>query len=219
MCGRFVRVSPYVMIAEAFGLDSKGPEIPASFNIAPGQNIAAVFSGPSGRTLEFFKWGLVPSWSRDNKGIINARSETAAGKPSFRDAFRRRRCLIVADGFYEWQRGKTRSPFYISLQNGQPFGMAGLYETSPRDGALQATCAILTVAANSLVAACHDRMPAIIPKEAEGAWLDPGTSISDLEALLKPFPAGLMRMHGVSALVNSPRFDSPRCIEPLPREA
>lgn len=221
MCGRFVRVSPYVMIAESFGLDSKGPDCPASFNVAPGQEIAAVVAGPasnpSGRALEFFKWGLVPSWSRDSKGIINARAETAARKPSFRDAFRQRRCLIIADGFYEWLRGKTKKPFFIALQNGQPFGMAGLYETSLRDGILLTTCAILTVPANSLVASCHDRMPAIIPGGGEGAWLDPGTDIRGLEDLLKPYPAGLMKMHEVSAYVNSPRFDSPRCIEPLDR--
>jgi len=219
VCGRFVRVSPYVVIAEAFDLNGKVSDCPVRFNIAPGQEIAAVVSGPvsnpSGRRLEFFSWGLVPAWAKDNKGIINARAETASRKPSFRDAFRQRRCLIVTDGFYEWLRGKTKKPFYITLQDGQPFGMAGIYETTLRDGVLHTTCAILTVAANSLVETCHDRMPAIIPKDKEDMWLTPGTDIEMLEEILKPFPAGLMKMHEVSAFVNSPRFDSPRCIEPL----
>lgn len=221
MCGRFVMVTPYAIIAENFSLNGKGPDCPAGFNIAPGQSVAAVVSGPasspSGRSLEFFKWGFMPAWSKDNKGIINARAETASRKPSFREAFRQRRCLIIADGFYEWLRGKTKRPFYISLHSGRSFGMAGIYETSLKDGALQTTCAILTVAANSLVETCHDRMPAIIPKEMEDIWLAPGTETGRLEEMLRPFPAGLMKMHEVSEIVNSPRFNSPRCIEPVAR--
>lgn len=218
VCGRFVRVSPYIMIAETFGLDQSAARAdgPERYNIAPGQDIAAVISGPAGRTLESFHWGFVPAWSRDDrKGMINARAETAALKPSFRDAFRRRRCLIIADGFYEWQRGKSKKPFYMTLLEGRPFGMAGLYETSQREGVHRATCAILTVAANSLVALCHDRMPAIIPKGMQDAWLAPGTDAGEIEEILKPYPAGLMKMHEVSPLVNSPRIDSPRCIDPV----
>lgn len=220
MCGRFVRVSPYVIIAESFGLEKHASgnavECAERFNIAPGQEIAAVISGPAGRNLEFFHWGLVPAWSRDNKkGIINARAETAALKPGFRDAFRRRRCLIIADGFYEWLRGKAKKPFYITLREGRPFGMAGIYETSLREGVQRATCAILTVAANSLVEQCHDRMPAIIPRDKEDMWLNPEADSRVLGEILKPYPAGLMEMHEVSAFVNSPWFDSPRCIEPL----
>jgi putative SOS response-associated peptidase YedK len=223
VCGRFVRVSPYIVIAESFNLNGRESDCPASFNIAPGQEIAAVISGPaanpSGSSLEFFKWGLVPAWSKNvNRGMINARAETAAHKPSFQDAFRRRRCLIIADGFYEWLRGKTRRPFYITLQDGQPFGMAGIYETSLSEGIPHATCAILTVAANSLVAPCHERMPAIIPKDKEAIWLAPGTELEQLQEILRPFPAVQMKMHEVSTTVNSPRLDSPRCIEPLARQ-
>jgi len=216
VCGRFVRVSPYVVIAESFDLNGKVSDCPAQFNISPGQEIAAVTSG---RSLEFFKWGFVPAWSKGtNRGLINARAETAALKPSFRDAFRQRRCLIIANGFYEWVRGKAKKPFFITLQNGRPFGMAGIYETSITGGIPQTTCAILTVAANSLVGTCHDRMPAIIHKDKQDIWLTPGTQVSKLEEILQPYPEELMKMHEVSTMVNSPRIDSPRCIEPLARK-
>jgi putative SOS response-associated peptidase YedK len=207
------------MIAETFGLDRSAAgaaDFPERYNIAPGQDIAAVICGASGRSLESFRWGFVPAWSMDDKkGLINARAETAALKPTFRDAFRRRRCLIIADGFYEWQRGKTKKPFFITLLEGRPFCMAGIYETSPREGVHLTTCAILTVAANSLVGRCHDRMPAIIPRDFQDVWLTPGTDIREIEEILKPYPDRLMKMHEVSPLVNSPRIDSPRCIEPV----
>lgn len=227
MCGRFVSVSPYVVIAESFGIQEmtgRALNCPPSFNIAPGREIAAVVAGPasnplsscSGRFLEFFHWGFIPAWSRENKkAVINARAETAALKPVFRDAFRRRRCLVIADGFYEWLPGKTKKPFYITLSDGRPFGMAGIYETSLTEGARRTTCAILTVAANSLVRHCHDRMPAIIPRDKIDIWLNPGAGPGELGEILRPYPEGLMEMREVSPLVNSPQFDSPRCIEPV----
>jgi putative SOS response-associated peptidase YedK len=220
MCGRFVRKSTLEEIAEAFDLDLSGLdlELAPSYNIAPGQEVAAaLFEGH--RTLKAFKWGLVPSWATDEKigyKMINARAETVADKPGFKQAFARRRCIVVADGFYEWQQaGHAKTPHFVHFKNGQPMGFAGLYEhwKSP-DGKALDTCTIITTSANALMKPIHDRMPVILDHKTFGAWLDPNANDSQkLADLLKPFDPGRMESYAVSTLVNSPRNDSPECIQ------
>ncbi len=224
MCGRFVQVSPFSIVAETFDIAEGRADLPPRYNIAPEQTVWAVIreTGSHRNRLVPFRWGLVPSWSKDpsmGTRMINARAESVAEKPSFKSAFRKRRCLVVADGFYEWRRtGRAKTPFYIRLTSGKPFGLAGLYEiwTSPAGEALR-TCTIITTRANELLAPVHDRMPVIVPEERQALWLDPG--IQDAETLLhilQPYPSRSMAIREVSRLVNSPGNDSPDLIEPSP---
>lgn len=178
MCGRFAFYSPAEATAALFGV-SQVPEMDASYNIAPTQSIAAVRVGPArGREIALLRWGLIPSWTKDpwiGNRMINARVETVAEKPSFREAFRKRRCLILADGFYEWRKnhdGKT--PYYISLASGEPFAFAGLWENwcdRNSDESLQ-SAAIITTAANDFMSQLHDRMPVVLQRDAADRWLD-----------------------------------------------
>ncbi|MRR10848.1 SOS response-associated peptidase [bacterium] len=220
MCGRFVRKSTIAEIAAAFDLDAAGIEfdLAPSYNIAPGQPVAAVVAY-QGRRLRWFKWGLVPFWAKDAKighRMINARAETVAEKPGFKQAFARRRCIVVADGFYEWQQaGKTKAPHYVHLKNDRPMGFAGLYEhwRSPQGEALD-TCAIITTAANALMQPIHDRMPVILDRTSFGGWLDPAAKdLNKLADLLRPYDPDQMESYPVGPLVNSPGNDSPECIE------
>jgi len=220
MCGRFVLVSDLAAIEEAFGVPPSSVEISKSYNIAPGITVAAVIVEET-RRLVRFTWGLVPSWAKDpsiGNRLINARAETLAEKPSFRNALKGRRCLIIADGFYEWQKqGKRKVPMYFCLTSEKPFAFAGLYElwTSP-DGEALRTCTIITTAANDLVRPIHSRMPAILPHTHETLWLDPGIHDTHrLLPLLKPYEADNMTMYEVAPLVNSPFYDSPACITPV----
>lgn len=222
MCGRFVQASPFHVIAEIFDIHEGPEELRPSYNVSPGQSVLAVTrpAGESSNRLVRFQWGLIPSWSKDpaaGNRMINARAETAAEKPAFRNAFRKRRCLVAADGFYEWRRtGKTRTPFYVRLRTGRPMGLAGLYETwkSPGGETLR-TCAIITTRANLLIGEIHDRMPVIVPGNRQTPWLDP--ALGDTALLLEglePYPPGEMEMYQVSRAVNSPRNDSPELILP-----
>jgi putative SOS response-associated peptidase YedK len=220
MCGRFVLTSSGQELAEAFGVPAPDLFTPR-YNIAPTQEVFAVRAGESGRELARLRWGLVPSWSKDAKGggrLINARAETADQMPSFRSAFKRRRCLIAADGFYEWKAlegRKTKQPYFISLKSGGPFAFAGLWEVWHRDEENLQTCTILTTAPNDLMRSLHDRMPVILPAKEYDLWLDP--TIQDpeqLRPLLRPYPAKAMAAYAVSTLVNSPRNDNPDCILP-----
>ena len=197
------------------------------YNVAPSQDVAAVRANDEGRTLAMLRWGLIPAWAKDSAighRLINARSETAPEKPSFRSAFRHRRCLIPADGFYEWKReGKTRQPWLFGLSDGKPFAFAGLWEswTVPQGAALTGslaergpgdaveTCTILTTAANETVAPVHGRMPVILPPEIYDPWL------AGKDVPLAPYPADAMTAHPVSTLVNRPANDDPRCVEPV----
>ena len=212
MCGRFGFTLPTKQAMHLFGL-SESVDVEPRRNIAPMTWIFAVLAKPGdtditrvGRRL---RWGLVPSWSKDPKmgnRMINARSETAAEKPAFRTAFRRRRCLIPADLFYEWEKTEGgKQPHAIGLASGEPFAMAGLWEhwQSPEGGDLF-TATILTTAANALVARIHDRMPVLLAPDAYEAWLAPATAPKDLQALLKPFPAEAMTATPVSKAVNNP---------------
>lgn len=224
MCGRFTRTGNPAAIAEAFGVDEISSDLQASYNIAPTQKVAVIVSDGKKQLIEV-RWGLVPSWAKDptigNK-MINARAETITQKASFKNAFKKRRCLVVADGFYEWQKvGDGKRPVYIRLKSGQPFGLAGLYETwrSP-EGEDIMTCAIITTEANELMEPIHERMPVIIPKDNEDLWLDPQVQDETvLRELLTPYPADAMEAFPVSKRVNSPANNSAECIKPARPDA
>lgn len=222
MCGRFVQVSPFHVIAEAFDIKEGAAELRSRYNVSPGQSVCAVVrhAGKDSNRIVQFQWGLIPSWSKDpavGNRMINARAETVAEKPGFRNAFRKRRCLVPADGFYEWLRtGKTKTPFYARLKSGGLMGFAGLYETwvSPGGETLQ-TCTIITTRANALLEEVHERMPVIIPDNRQALWLDPAFQEErPLLELLEPYPPDEMEMYEVSRAVNFPSNDSPELIQP-----
>ena len=219
MCGRYTLASPTERLAEEFGVDASSIELSPNYNVAPTQGVAAVLEEAGQRRLEVLRWGLIPPWA-DDPGIgsrmINARSETAPGKPSFRRAFRERRCLIPADGFYEWQRTNgAKQPYYIHMEDGRPFAFAGLWESWSKGGEGEVrTCTILTTGANALVGEVHDRMPVILAPDAYDVWLDPASERDELTGLLAPYPEDEMEAYPVSRFVNSPSNNDPRCIEP-----
>ena len=179
---------------------------------------------PSGSRLSLYRWGLVPSWATDSSigdRMINARAESVATKPSFRGPLRRGRCLVLADGFYEWQLQagrKTKTPIYVRLKSGRPFAFAGLWDTwrSP-EGTAISSCAIITTVANEILAPIHNRMPVILDRSAHATWLDVRESPTDrLTSLLCPYPGAEMEAYAVSPLVNNPRNDVPECVAPVP---
>ncbi len=222
MCGRFTLRTPMSKVVEHFHLPLFDGTLEPRYNIAPTQQVAAVrvATGNKERELAMFRWGLVPPWADDPKigsSMINARSETAAAKPPFRAAFQQRRCLVPADGFFEWRsEGKRKLPHHITLCDGGLFAIAGLWERWRRGGETIESCTLLTTDANDLVRPLHDRMPVILPPEFYDHWLDPQiTDPDELQALLRPFPAEQMAMTAVEPIVNSPVHDDPRCIEPL----
>ncbi|MGE5189033.1 MAG: SOS response-associated peptidase [Gemmatimonadota bacterium] len=221
MCGRFALFSPEEILAALFGVEGAGFP-PPSYNIAPSRAVAAVRAvpeAPARRELALLRWGLVPSWAKDpaiGNRMINARAETAPGKPSFRSAFRRRRCLVPADGFYEWRKtGGRKQPYYVRMADGKPFAIAGLWERwEGADGDIE-SCVLLTTGPNDLLAPIHDRMPVILSPAGYGPWLDPeGHDPAALLPLLRPFPPDGMVAFPVRTLVNNPAADDPRCIEP-----
>lgn len=222
MCGRFSLTTNIGAVALRFGvrtsLEDAG-DVPR-YNIAPTQTVIVV--GDDGqRHLTRMRWGLIPSWAKDHaigNRMINARAETVATRPAFRVALRKRRCLVVADGFYEWQeRAGGKQPYHLALKSREPFGFAGLWDTwmSPEGDEIR-SCTIITTEANELLRPIHDRMPVILTREAEGLWLDPAIQEpARLLPLLKPYPAEAMEAYQVSPWVNTPSHDTPRCIEPL----
>ena len=215
MCGRYTLTSPIDRLAQEFDLDGGIGELQPNYNVAPTQSVATVIAENGGRRLEMLRWGLVPSWADDpeiGSRMINARAETAPEKPSFRSAFKRRRCLIPSDGFYEWKREEGgKQPYYIHMQDGRPFAFAGLWESWHDE---LRTCAIITTRANELVAGVHDRMPVILPRENYDAWLDPEADKEELVSLLRPYPGDDLETFPVSRFVNSPRNNDERCVEP-----
>ncbi|NPV04329.1 MAG: SOS response-associated peptidase [Syntrophaceae bacterium] len=218
MCGRFTLVSPFVAVAERFRASPPSGLRPR-YNIAPGQDILCVIRDGE-RRIEPMRWGLIPSWAKDpsiGNRLVNARAETLAEKPSFRSAFAKRRCLVAADGFYEWRRaGRRKVPVYIFLKSRKPFGFAGLYETWKAPGGQEIrTCTIVTTEANDLVRPIHDRMPVIVPVTLEDLWLDPAEKDRGLlESVLMPYPAEEMDAYDVTTAVNNASHDGPDCILP-----
>jgi len=220
VCGRFTLTTNLGAIAKRFGVSRFLEEVGARYNIAPTQTVIVVNDDGS-RHLTQMQWGLIPSWAKDpaiGNRMINARGETVATKPAFRVALRKRRCLIPADGFYEWQPvGRRKQPVYITLKTREPFSFAGLWETwtSP-EGEEVKTCTIITTEANELLKPIHDRMPVILTREAEAVWLDPTSQDpARLLPLLKPYPSEEMEIYQVSTRVNNPDRDGPQCIKPL----
>ena len=222
MCGRFTLTQSSEAIADTFDL-ADVPTIAPRYNIAPTQPISVIRSPDANADREFtyLTWGLVPSWSKDpsiGARLINARAETVAEKPSFRAAFKRRRCLIAADGFYEWQRSpEGKQPYYFHLDHHRPFGFAGLWEHWENgNGDVIESCTILTTEANDVLRPIHDRMPVIVSPDDYDLWLDPTLEKSDrLYAILHPYSEAEMVSYPVSAKVNNPRNDSPECIQAL----
>ena len=221
MCGRYTLYADLSTLQARFQFDASEASHQPRYNIAPTQQVLTVTEDWEERRACTMRWGLVPSWAKDTSGaarMINARGENAAKRPAFRAAFKRRRCLVLADGFYEWKRvGKSREPMHFSLASGEPFAFAGLWETwdSPSGDVLR-SCTIITTEPNDLVADVHDRMPVILPGEAESLWLDHRIEDGDrLTALLVPYPAEAMRVHAVSSLVNSVKNDVAECAVPL----
>lgn len=215
MCGRFTQSQSIPWIAQEFGIAEVSCDLGPSYNIAPTQKVAVVVTDGV-KKLVSVRWGLVPSWAKDisiGSKMINARAETITEKASYKNAFKKRRCLVVADGFYEWQNvGDSKRPVYIRLKSGKPFGFAGLYEVwKPQEGDAITTCTIITTEANELMVPIHARMPVIIPRQHEDLWLNPETEAPGW--LLKPYPAEEMEAYPVSKRVNSPKNNSPLCIE------
>jgi len=230
MCGRFTLRAPASVVAEQFAL-LEVPAFAPRFNIAPSQPVAVVRLAPDGvsprRELVWLRWGLIPSWGKPAKkpeggpalprDWINARAETAAEKPAFRAAFRRRRCLVLADGFYEWRKtGRQKQPYFLRLRDDRPFAFAGLWEAwEGAEHSYIESCTILTTDANERVAPIHNRMPVILAREDHDRWLDPSEQRGGaLAALLRPFPSDAMEAYPVSRAVNNPKHDAPDCIEP-----
>lgn len=223
MCGRYTLTTEADDLLDVFHV----PEIPFEhrprYNIAPTQLVPAVVRDHASRRMGLLRWGLVPPWADDpsiGNRLINARSETAARKPAFRESFRKRRCLLVADGFYEWRKdgegGGGKTPFWIHLPDRRPFAMAGLWERwQPPGGEALFTCTILTRNADERIRDVHTRMPVILDPGAGEEWLDPDRAVADLDEILgRTFP-GPLELHPVSTLVNSPRNERPECIEPI----
>jgi putative SOS response-associated peptidase YedK len=219
MCGRYTLRTTIDVLAEGFEIEEHPSSITPNYNVAPTQEVAAVVEEDEKRKLEMFHWGLIPSWAKDpaigNK-MINARAETVAEKPSFRSAFKKRRCLILADGFYEWRKTDDgKQPYYIKMQDDSPFAFAGLWETWDKYGEEVRSGTIITTDANDLMTEIHHRMPVILHPENYEAWLDPGFDEKEaLTSLLKPYPADAMEAYPVSRRVNKPSNNEPSVLEP-----
>lgn len=221
MCARFTLSAPLNRIAEMFDIDLLLDILPR-FNVAPTNSVLSVRRTPAGsREFAMLRWGLVPNWATDLKignKLLNARSETVAEKPAFRSAFKNRRCLIVADGFYEWKTvNKKKQPYHIHFPDRRPFAFAGIWENwhDPAGTPIE-TCSILTAAANEFMSKLHDRMPVILSKGDYDRWLNPELKkADDLQDLLTALPNDALEMFPVTPQVNKPGFDEPICIESL----
>jgi len=221
MCGRFVLYRNLEEIKGAFNIQQVGWEPGPSYNIAPTQDVAVVVQREGENFLEKMRWGLIPSWAKDPKigsRMINARSETLGEKPSFKHPLKGQRCLVIADGFFEWtETDHGKAPMFIRLKSRRPLGLAGLYDVwvSPQEEMI-ASCTIVTTRANDFMQPIHNRMPLILLKPQETAWLDPDTPrIDEWLSALTPYPSHEMEAYEVSRWVNSPQNNSPRCIQPV----
>lgn len=225
MCGRFAQTHSGEAVAETFQL-STVPDLTPRYNIAPSQAVSVITQSPKAgdRVHHEKKWGLIPGWSKDPKmgqRLINARAETVAEKPSFRNAFQRRRCLIVTDGFYEWQKingGKVKQPYLIRLKSRSLFAFAGLWERwqAPETGEAIFSCTILTTTANEAMTSIHHRMPVILPSDAYDAWLDTSFyKAGVLESLLRPYETTSIETTPISSAVNNPQNDTASIQDPV----
>ncbi len=231
MCGRFTLTADPAQLQESFPEFSFPPQGGPRFNIAPSQPVLALpndatpalAGGARENRADYFVWGLIPSWAKDptiGSKLINARAETLGEKPSFRGSYKYKRCLVFADGFYEWKTEpgmKTKTPYFIKLESGQPFALAGLWDEwhSP-DGSQIKSCTIITTEPNELMSRLHNRMPVILPNSAYAQWLDPSPrKPEDLQHLLVPYPSAAMTAYPVSTLVNSPGNDRAECVVPI----
>ena len=225
MCGRYTQTADARTLAGRFRLAKLGVDVRPRWNMAPGQEGPVVFV-ESGRRLGLYRWGLIPAWAKDptiGSKMGNARAETAADKPAFRGPFQRRRCLVPADGFYEWRKaGKAKIPVRFTRLDGAPFAFAGLWdEWTSTEGSVVRSYSVLTTEPNPLVAAVHDRMPVMLTEAGEDAWLDPGAKTAELRTLLVPYDAAGMRAQDASTRVNAARNDDPSLLvadEPLQPE-
>jgi putative SOS response-associated peptidase YedK len=224
MCGRFVGYRSFHELKKAFPIDKAACNVTENYNVAPSQEVLAIIKHDTENWLEKLHWGLVPFWAKDisiGNRMINARAETVASKPSFRNAFRKRRCLILADGFYEWIGTKgQKQPMFITLPNGDPFTFAGLWEIwNPKDAPdnIYKSCTIITTQASDSVREIHHRMPAILKPEKYEPWLDPlNQDVNELENILKTGIVTELVSHTVSKSVNSVKNNEPSNIIPLP---
>ena len=220
MCGRFSLIADLGELALRFEFDGNLLELEPNYNVAPTQNVLTVASDDN-RRGEFMRWGLIPHWAKSasiGSRMINARAETVAQRLAFRDAFRRRRCLVLADGFYEWQRaGGVKKPIRIVRESGEPFAFAGLWAVwKDPDGNTVPSCTIITTEANDLLRPIHHRMPVILPREMEEFWLDRDVQdTAALQDILASCPSHLIRTYEVSTLVNSPHNNGPQMLEPV----
>jgi putative SOS response-associated peptidase YedK len=220
MCGRFTLTANAHEIEEAFGLfEGLDPVMPPRYNIAPTQQVLALRSTETGRRYVSLRWGLVPFWADDLKigsRLLNARADGIATKPAFRDALKKRRCLILADGFYEWRtEGKTKLPFHIRRIDRKPFAFAGLWERWSKGETPVESCTIVTTDANDFMKPLHDRMPAILDAKNYDRWLGPSQEPAAVVELLRPAAVGGFEMRAVSPKVNNARFADPACLELL----
>ncbi len=216
MCGRYTLTVDPKIIGERFHVTLDERDFKPRFNVAPGQDCPIVASAPERRLL-FWHWGMTPRWWKyKSRSLINVREESMV-KPVFRRQFENSRCLVIADGFYEWKKdGKTKVPYRFTAVDGNPFAFAGVWEEDTDTGGNSlATFAIVTTAADKLMAPIHDRMPCILRPEAEDAWLDPATPPADLVEVLRPAPLGRLRLYEVSRAVNDPRAESADLIQPV----
>jgi putative SOS response-associated peptidase YedK len=219
MCGRFTLRANLNRILAEFSVEVReGLLWEPRFNIAPTQNVPTIRLREGARQLELRRWGLIPSWADDpsiGNRMINARADGVADKPSFQSAFKKNRCLVVADGFYEWKKeGKAKQPFFIRLKDDRPFAFAGLAEHWHREDQTIDSCTVITTEPNELMANIHDRMPVILSPDDYNLWLDPEFQVKEkLLSLLKPYPADEMTAYPVSTLVNSPKNEKQECVE------
>jgi putative SOS response-associated peptidase YedK len=217
MCGRYSFAVEDELIRERFGVSVRSAIYKARYNCAPSQNLA-VISTEDPSIISFYRWGLIPFWAKDlsigNK-LINARAESLIDKPSFKQAFRSRRCLVLSDGFFEWKKSKDKTPYRICLQDHSPFSMAGIWENWKNPvGEVIRSFSIITTRANSLIESIHDRMPVILNREDENKWLS-SSPVEELLELLQPYPPERMIAYPVSKTVNSPLNDLPEILEPI----
>ena len=215
MCGRYTDTKRDKQFLVRMGIEQAEMEFVPRYNVAPTQQCGIVIRDSSGLKLNRARWGLVPSWADAKIGasLINARCETAATKPAFRNSFKKRRCLVLADGFYEWRKIKgIKQPYFIHLKGGRPFVFAGLWERWNEE----ATFTILTVAPNELCSQVHNRMPLILREDHLSRWLDSETHSAELSKLLVPYSSSEMDFFPVSRIVNSAAVDSPDCVKPIP---